>query len=239
MHISPGFLFSSVGVVSVIYVALLIIAEYYNGKYIPGEIKTRPTAWTDVFLVVPTICFGYQCHVSVVPIYSCFKTRNIKLFSAAMFLAISICVFTYTVAATYGYLTFGSKVESDILKSYDARDPYVFMAIIAISIKTYTTYPILSFCGNAAVCDLWIEPQDDQSRVPINPRIKDNFRVLCVTVWFFASLVLAIVLPNIGAVIKLLGSLAAVFIFIFPGTINSNLPYYKKNCLSFCKWQLK
>lgn len=123
-----------------IYVTLLIIVEYYTGNYTPGEIKTRPTAWTDVFLVVPTICFGYQMHVSIIPIYSCFKSRNIRQFSAAISVAIFICVFTYTVAATYGYLTFGSKVESDILKSYDARDPYVMLAIIAISVKTYGTW---------------------------------------------------------------------------------------------------
>lgn len=38
-----------------------------------------------------------------------------------------------------------------------------------------------------------------------------------MTVWFVLSLVLALVIPNIGAVIKVLGSLSAVFIFIFPG----------------------
>jgi len=204
-------------VVSVIYVVLLIIVQYYNGDYVPGDIKTSPSAWTDVFLVVPTICFGYQCHVSVIPIYSCFKNRNIKQFSSAIMLALAICVFIYTIAATFGYLTFGSKIDSDILKSYDAKDPYVLLAIIAISIKTYTTYPILSFCGNAAVADLWVDPSESEGVLQLDPQIKDNFRIVCVTVWFFATLVLAILMPNIGSVIQLLGSLAAVFIFIFPG----------------------
>ena len=40
---------------------------------------------------------------------------------------------------------------------------------------------------------------------------------MVVTVWFFLSLILALVIPNIGDVIKLTGSLATVFIFIFPG----------------------
>ena len=42
-------------------------------------------------------------------------------------------------------------------------------------------------------------------------------RYVCVTVWFVLSLILALVIPNIGAVIKVLGSLSAVFIFILPG----------------------
>jgi sodium-coupled neutral amino acid transporter 7/8 len=170
--------------------------------------------------VVPTICFGYQCHVSVIPIYSCFKTRNLKQFSVSMSLAITICVSTYTIAATYGYLTFGSKIGSDILKSYNAKDPYVFLAIIAISIKTYTTYPILSFCGNAAVNDLWA---NRRGVAGVDPRNQEKFRMARVTVWFFASLFLAIVMPNIGSVIQLLGSFSAVFIFIFPGMCVNSL----------------
>jgi len=216
---------SSVGVVSVIYVTILIIVQYYQGKYIPGEIKTHPTNWTDVFLVVPTICFGYQCHVSVIPIYSCFKKRTVKQFSASAGLALSICVFTYTVAATYGYWTFGSNIESDILESYDARDPYVLLAIIAISIKTYTTYPILSFCGNAAVSDLWVDSREAEGVLQLDPRVKEKFRVVSITLWFIGSLILAVLMPNIGSVIQLLGSLAAVFIFIFPGNQNSSNSY--------------
>ncbi|CAL8097256.1 unnamed protein product [Orchesella dallaii] len=208
---------SSVGVLAVIYVTILIIVQYYKGEYVPGEIKTRPTAWTDTFLVVPTLCFGYQCHVSVIPIYSCFKKRNLKNFAGSTLLALSICVFTYTVAATYGYLTFGSNISSDILQSYDARDPYILIAIIAISIKTYTTYPILCFCGNAAVSDLWVDSRAAQGVLEVDPRIKERFRLVSVTIWFILTLIVAVVLPNIGSVIHLLGSLAAVFIFVFPG----------------------
>jgi len=215
--------FSSIGVVSVIYVTLLIIAQYYTGEYIPGDIKSSPSAWTDIFLVVPTICFGYQCHVSVIPIYSCFKQRTLKQFSAAVVLALTICVFTYTVAATFGYMTFGSKIKSDILESYDARDPFVMLGIIAISIKTYTTYPILSFCGITAVNDLWVDARDSQGVTEIDPGVKEKFRLISITVWFFSSLIIAIVMPNIGSVIQLLGSLAAVFIFIFPGNFEKVL----------------
>jgi len=47
--------------------------------------------------------------------------------------------------------------------------------------------------------------------------MKKSRRVIIATVWFALSLILAILLPNIGSVIKLLGSLAALFIFVFPG----------------------
>jgi sodium-coupled neutral amino acid transporter 7/8 len=67
---------SAVGVFAIIYIVGLIAYEKVYGNFVPGEIKTSPSAWTDVFLVVPDICFGYQCHVSVIPIYSCMRHRG-------------------------------------------------------------------------------------------------------------------------------------------------------------------
>lgn len=51
---------SPVGVLSIVYVVTIIIYEYFHGNYEPGSIKQQPDNWTDVFLVVPAICFGYQ-----------------------------------------------------------------------------------------------------------------------------------------------------------------------------------
>ena len=125
----------------------IIVVILFQGNFHHGEIKTSPTRWTDVFLVIPDICFGYQCHVSVIPIYSCMKNRTIRHFTLASFPAIGICALCYTLAATYGYWTFGALVDNDILMSYDAKKPEVMVAILAMALKTYSTYPILLFCG--------------------------------------------------------------------------------------------
>eukprot|EP00092_Neocalanus_flemingeri_P031792 GFUD01034536.1.p1 GENE.GFUD01034536.1~~GFUD01034536.1.p1 ORF type:complete len:483 (+),score=120.87 GFUD01034536.1:70-1518(+) len=201
------------GVFTMVYVVILILVEYAVGDHVPGEIKVKPDKWVDVFTVIPVICFGYQCHVSVIPIYSCMKHRNIKHFSIASGVAIAICCFTYTGAATFGYLTFGSKVSGDILTDYSASKPSVMIALIAMALKTYTTYPILLFCGREGIStiikDLFVK--DDTPE-------KEKFRrYLIATVWFACSLVMAIEIPDIGAVINMLGSLAAIFIFVFPG----------------------
>ena len=69
---------------SVFQYLIIFICFYFSGNYPtppPSEIKWAPEKWTDIFLVVPVICFGYQCHVSVIPIYSCMKNRNLKHFS--------------------------------------------------------------------------------------------------------------------------------------------------------------
>ena len=78
---------SAIGVLAIFYIIALIIYEKFYGGFTPGPIKTAPSAWTDVFLVVPDICFGYQCHVSVIPIYSCMRHRTIPKFTIASFTA--------------------------------------------------------------------------------------------------------------------------------------------------------
>merc|ERR1719322_690665 len=283
---------STLGVFAIFYLVGLSIYEYHTGDYVPGPIKTKPSDWTDVFLVVPTICFGYQCHVSVIPIYSCMKYRTTKSFSIAVSVAIVICVACYTIFAIYGYLTFGSKVNEDILMSYKGGG-LVYAAMYAMALKVITTYPILLFCGRegikSVITDLSYLMSSSQNPLSTNSendssvnnvnsssvtrdliahdRRRSGFRrrgdtttiegptgapplgsssmvgpagggpaawaaaafgrgaerkelivrYVVVTVWFFLSLILALVIPNIGDVIKLLGSLAAVFIFIFPG----------------------
>ena len=163
--------------------------------------------------VVPVICFGYQCHVSVIPIYSCMRHRNIKHFTIASSVAIFACCLTYTGAATFGYLTFGANVADDILLNYSAKQPAVMIALIAMAAKTYTTYPILLFCGREAISTII---KDTMIREDSERKEKIR-RVIIATVWFVATLIFAIEIPDIGIVINLLGSLAAVFIFVFPG----------------------
>lgn len=206
---------SMLGVLTIVYVVMLIVGEYITGHCSshPGPIKTRPDDWLDVMTVVPVICFGYQCHVSVIPIYSCMKHRNIKHFTIASSTAILVCCLTYTGAATFGYLTFGGNVAEDILLNYSATQPTVMVALIAMAAKTYTTYPILLFCGREALStiikDCFIT-EDTERKELVR-------RYIIAILWFIATLIFAIEVPDIGIVINLLGSLAAVFIFIFPG----------------------
>ena len=88
----------------------------------------------------------FQCHVSVVPVYSCLQKRTLKEFSKTLTVALTICIGSYSLPAIFGYLTFGSDVQSDILTSYDP-DPEVLVAVVMIAAKIYTTYPILLFVG--------------------------------------------------------------------------------------------
>ena len=141
------------------------------------------------------------------------QKRDTKNFTVAYFSAIAICVFTYTGAATFGYMTFGNLVYEDIISNYNANKPSVMLALVAISLKTYTTYPILMFCGREGLSTIL----KDLFSLTDNQEKERVRRCSIVTVWFISTILIAIETPNIGAVIHILGSLAAIFIFVFPG----------------------
>ncbi|KAL5022055.1 hypothetical protein ScPMuIL_001210 [Solemya velum] len=205
---------SAVGVVGILYVVMLVIIKYFTPHDPPGRIRTSPEQWVDVFLVIPTICFAYQFHVSIIPIYSCMGKRTLKEFAKTVSVATILCVINYTGTAAFGYLTFGENITSDILLSYDPS-PEVIIAVVLIAVKTYTTYPILLFCGRAAFDCLWFEFWKMTPEQILNREKVRRITITCV--WFFSTLGLSVLIPNIGVVIQFLGAFAAVFIFIFPG----------------------
>jgi len=208
---------SAAGVLAILYIDVLQVWKFYSGEYVKdrGDIKHGPDRWTDVFLVAPTIFFGYQCHISAVPIYHCLKERSAKTFLKTVLVAMVVLLGTYSIAAVYGYLTFGGNVSDDILENYDPSDPWVLVAMLAITFKTFTSYPLLAFCGRAGIDSLWIELRGFTGLE--QERGEFTRRVFQATVWFVSSLVFALLIPGIDVVISFLGALAAAFIVIFPG----------------------
>ncbi|CAF1439731.1 unnamed protein product [Adineta steineri] len=196
---------SMLGVLAIIYVVIMVPVKYFSQRPTDVIIKKYPDSWTDIFLVLPTMCFSYQAHVNAVPVFVSLRTRADCIKATLASTIILIC--SYCLVAVCGYLTFGTKVEHDILMSYDPRSPPVLIAVIMVAIKTYTAYPVNLFCGRTAL--------DSFSTTDPGQSIKR--RVLIVCLWFFTTLAGAVFLPNISLAIHYLGALAASFIFIFPG----------------------
>lgn len=206
---------STFAVIAIIYVVVLIPVKYFNSNRENVHIKTSPDHWMDVFTVLPVICFGYQCHVNAVPIYACLKEKTLTKFTKSITFSILIVFATYTITATFGYLTFGDKIDDDLLKSYDSKDASVLVAIIMFLLKTYTSYPLNLFCARTAIEGLWVEMRNLDA---YNVERFEKYRRICiVTIWFFLSLVIALFVPNITVVIHYLGALAGTFMFVFPG----------------------
>ncbi|XP_072024385.1 sodium-coupled neutral amino acid transporter 7-like [Amphiura filiformis] len=206
---------SSVGVLASFYVCAVIVVNYHIYPPPTAEIITKPQSWMDVFSAIPAICFGFQCHVSSVPVYSSLKKRTLGEFTKVVIGALTIGFIAYTLAGVYGSLTFGWVVCSDVLLSYNADDVPVTVARCMILCNMLTTYPVLQFCGRLAIDSMWVTSwnlSSEEAERRAKPR-----RIIETLIWFICSLFLALFIPNIGVVISVIGGLAAVFILVFPG----------------------
>ncbi|KAM9860788.1 sodium-coupled neutral amino acid transporter 7 [Aulostomus maculatus] len=208
---------SALSVMGTWYVTIVVIVKYIwpDKEISPGYIPTSSSSWTAVFNAMPTICFGFQCHVSCVPVFNSMSRKEIKPWGVVVTLSMIICLFVYTGTGVCGFLTFGSNVSQDVLMSYPPDDIAVAIARAFIVICVITSYPILHFCGRAVIEGLWLRFQGEQVEVCV--RREQRRRILQTLVWFVVTLVLALFIPDIGRVISLIGGLAACFIFVFPG----------------------
>ncbi|XP_077570147.1 sodium-coupled neutral amino acid transporter 7 [Stigmatopora nigra] len=207
---------SALSVMGTWYVTIVVIVKYIwpDQEIMPGIVPSSST-WTAAFNAMPTICFGFQCHVSCVPVFNSMKTKALKPWGLVVTLSMIICLFVYTGTGVCGFLTFGSSVSQDVLMSYPSDDIAVAIARAFIVVCVVTSYPILHFCGRAVIEGLWLRWQGEHVEVCV--RREQRRRILQTLVWFVVTLVLALFTPDIGRVISLIGGLAACFIFVFPG----------------------
>ncbi|KFV45346.1 Putative sodium-coupled neutral amino acid transporter 7, partial [Tyto alba] len=208
---------SSLSVIGTWYVTAVIIIKYIwpDKELVPVEIPTSPSTWTAVFNAMPTICFGFQCHVSSVPVFNSMKQPEVKTWGAVVTAAMVIALFVYTGTGVCGFLTFGAGVEQDVLLSYPSNDIPVALARAFIILCVLTSYPILHFCGRAVLEGLWLRYTGVTVEEDV---VRERRRRLLQTIsWFLLTLLLALFIPDIGKVISVIGGLAACFIFVFPG----------------------
>ncbi|XP_067905909.1 sodium-coupled neutral amino acid transporter 7 [Heterodontus francisci] len=206
---------SALSVLGTWYVTIIVIVKYIwpdQGINV-GDIPTSPSSWMAVFNAIPTICFGFQCHVSSVPVFSSMERPGVRRWGWVVTAAVVICLFVYTGTGVCGFLTFGSNVNVDVLLSYPSTDISVTIARAFIILCVLTSYPILHFCGRAVIEGFWIRCGGEE----VNLSRERRRRVLQTLIWFFLTLVLALFIPDIGKVISVIGGLAACFIFVFPG----------------------
>lgn len=171
--------------------------------------------WFETLAIIPVLCFAYQTHEVIVPVYSCMKERFISQFMKASIFGLIILFFLYNLVGAYGYLTFGANVGADIMSLYDAKDPIVVVGIVALVIKFITTYPPLMFCGRGALDGLYGEFRKlsaDEFKSGERKR-----RIVITTLWFFSTVALAVFAPDISVTLQLLGSMASINVFVFPG----------------------
>uniref|UniRef100_A0A3B1K9S2 Solute carrier family 38 member 8 n=1 Tax=Astyanax mexicanus TaxID=7994 RepID=A0A3B1K9S2_ASTMX len=168
----------------------------------------RLNSWGSVLSVVPTICFGFQCHEACIAIYSSMENKKISHWVFISVMSMIFCLLIYTLTGVFGFLTFGPLVASDILMSYPGDDVVMIIARLLFGISIFTIYPIILLLGRSVTYR-----STSQSR---------RCRVGLTVLWIGVTLLIAVYVPDMSDVISVIGGISAFFIFIFPGEKNTH-----------------
>uniref|UniRef100_A0A8C2PSJ9 Solute carrier family 38 member 8a n=1 Tax=Cyprinus carpio TaxID=7962 RepID=A0A8C2PSJ9_CYPCA len=194
---------------------LFFIFPLSVSKEISIQKYTRVSSWASMFSVVPTICFGFQCHEACIAVYSSMENRKLSHWVFISVVSMFICLIIYSLTGVFGYLTFGKNVTPDILMSYSGGDVSMIIARLLFGISIITIYPIIVLLGRSVIQDPLLRRRHKHTAV--TGSYESRMRVALTTAWVTITLLIAVFVPDISKVIGVVGGIGAFFIFIFPG----------------------
>ncbi|XP_019391220.1 PREDICTED: putative sodium-coupled neutral amino acid transporter 8 [Crocodylus porosus] len=210
---------SVLGTLAACYLTLVIVLKYYlRPEHIimhENHYASRASSWASMFSVIPTICFGFQCHEACVAIYSSMYNKKLSHWIVVSVLSMIICLLIYSLTGLYGYLTFGGDVAADILMSYPGNDVVVIIARLLFGVSIITIYPIVVLLGRSVLRDVCLNSKC--SYMVIMEPYERWTRIMLTSTWIIVTLIIALFVPDISEVISIIGGISAFFIFIFPG----------------------
>nr|XP_006641460.1 PREDICTED: putative sodium-coupled neutral amino acid transporter 8 [Lepisosteus oculatus] len=210
---------SILGTLAATYLTVVIIVKYcmteHSGViYTPNQ-STRIGSWASMFSVIPTICFGFQCHEACIAIYSSMENKRISHWVIISVTSMFFCLLIYTLTGVFGYLTFGRNVAADILMSYPGSDVVIIVARLLFGVSIITIYPIILLLGRSVIQGLFLRYR--RQRTVVTQSYENRTRVVLTVAWIAVTLIIAMFMPDISKVISVIGGISAFFIFIFPG----------------------
>ncbi|KAF7658866.1 hypothetical protein LDENG_00006420 [Lucifuga dentata] len=211
---------SVLGTLAATYLTVAIIIKYHTRNMLLVHISPLYSSgigsWASMFSVIPTICFGFQCHEASIAIYTSMENQRLSHWVFVSVASMIFCLIIYSLTGVYGYLTFGKEVKADILMSYTGDDILILIARLLFGVSIITIYPIILLLGRSVIQDPLLSWQRRCSGV-VTMKLESRSRYMLTVLWITATFLIAVFVPDISKVISVIGGISAFFIFIFPG----------------------
>uniref|UniRef100_UPI0037E7F6CD putative sodium-coupled neutral amino acid transporter 8a n=1 Tax=Semicossyphus pulcher TaxID=241346 RepID=UPI0037E7F6CD len=211
---------SGLGTLAATYLTIAIIIKYHTMPSVLVHITPLYTSgissWASMFSVIPTICFGFQCHEASIAIYSSMENQRLSHWVFISVVSMIFCLVIYSLTGVYGYLTFGKDVKADILMSYTGDDILMLIARLLFGVSIITIYPIILLLGRSVIQDPLLSWRRKRNNV-VTAEFESRSRYVLTVLWIMVTLLIATCVPDISKVISAIGGISAFFIFIFPG----------------------
>ena len=146
-------------------------------------------------------------------LYNTLKNPTVPRWAILSYSGCFTAVFICACFAVPGYLTFGDKVNDNILNNYDTLNPLIITARCIYCFTMALTYPC-SFFVVRHVCYALFHHGPNYESIREAPLWK---HLLFTIPLFFANVLMGIFIKNLGIVMSVSGSLSAVILaFVLP-----------------------
>ncbi|XP_041655701.1 sodium-coupled neutral amino acid transporter 5b [Cheilinus undulatus] len=166
----------------------------------------QETAYT-----IPILAFAFVCHPEVLPIYTELSNPTKRRMQNIGNVSILGMFVMYFLTAVFGYLTFYSNTEAELLHTYSKVDPLdtlILCVRLAVLVAVTLTVPVVLFPIRRALLQLLF---------PGKPFHWVRHIIIAVCLLFAVNL-LVILVPNIRDIFGITGATTAPsLIFILPG----------------------
>uniref|UniRef100_A0A8C5AND3 Solute carrier family 38 member 6 n=1 Tax=Gadus morhua TaxID=8049 RepID=A0A8C5AND3_GADMO len=208
---------SSISFFFMLYFVVVVIVKKFT---IPCPLHQNGTMGNDRFQVrrplpsayaVPTMAFSFLCHTAVLPIYCELDRPTKKRMQQVTNTGLCLSFMIYLLSALFGYLTFYSHVDSELLLNYDTsapRDPMVMIVRLTIQGTVLFTVPLLHFPARKSLITLLFDG-----------RPFSWLRHVSLTVGILVvALMATILLPDFRSIFGVVGSTTSTcLLFVYPG----------------------
>ncbi|KAM3869872.1 putative sodium-coupled neutral amino acid transporter 8a [Diretmus argenteus] len=212
---------SVLGTLAATYLTVAIIVKYHTTMplvqvHVTPLYSSGISSWASMFSVIPTICFGFQCHEASITIYSSMENQRLSHWVFISVVSMIFCLVIYSLTGVYGYLMFGKDVKADILMSYTGDDVLMLVARLLFGVSIITIYPIILLLGRSVIQDPLLSWRRHRDAL-VTEEFESRSRYALTVLWITLTLLIAMFVPDISKVIGVIGGISAFFIFIFPG----------------------
>ncbi|KAF9525338.1 transmembrane amino acid transporter protein-domain-containing protein [Crepidotus variabilis] len=135
---------SYIALFSIAYLIIIVITCYFWPlKGMPSSGEVRWIHFTPGFVsTFPVQVFAFTCSQNLFPIYNELKSNTQGRMNTIIGGSIGTATLTYLIIAVFGYLTFGSQVEANIIAMYPSTSLFIAIGQLAIVILVMFSYPL-------------------------------------------------------------------------------------------------
>lgn len=238
---------SILGLVAIAYMALLVIIHYLVGD-VPDDLKGNivyvPPTVTGVFSTFSIIVFAFTGHQNMFSIINEAKDKTLKSFTGLVYVVIAISTFLFMAVGLAGYLTFGDKVNGNVILLY----PNAMSATIGrscIAFMVLFSFPLMIHPARISVNNIyyWVQTElgktinesseehptesstllNNHKHSPVVPLPNSRFYIISVTM-LIVGYTLAVSIKSFALVLAVVGATGSTAIsFILPGLFGYKL----------------